>query len=128
MRALEALRAANQQAISEDPVEVSIQRVSLVDDGAGGRLKEESAPAPFIGRIYTGQGRGTLPRVLLTEAAGARLATLGLLAPWDADVQAGSDVEDAFEAAGRRYRVRQVTPRLWRGEVYALHCVLEEVA
>ena len=128
MTALEALRAANAQAIDEDPVEIAIHRVQFVDDGAGGRLKEESAPAPFTGRVYTGQGRGTFLRALLTEAGKATLAPFGLLAPWDADAQAGSDVEDTFEAAGRRYRVRQVTPRLWRGEVYALHCVLEEVA
>lgn len=128
MTTLEALRAANTQAISEDPVEVAIHRVAFVDDGAGGRLKEEATPAPFVGRVYTGQGRGGAPRILLAEAGGTRLAPLGLLAPWDADVRAGSNVEDTFEAAGRRYRVRQVIPRLWRGETYALHCVLEEVA
>ncbi|HHY95088.1 MAG TPA: hypothetical protein GX513_08780, partial [Firmicutes bacterium] len=63
-----------------------------------------------------------------TEAGLVQLAPWLLLAPWDADVRAGSDVEDTFTVGGRRYRVVSMIRRAWLGEVYGLHAELEEVS
>lgn len=124
MSIIEVLRNAHTRLINESPVMITIHRVEYVDDGAGGRYKRESDLAAFSGRIAPTR-RG---RMIITEAGQAREADALLLAPWDADLRAGTGVEDTFFANGRRYRVQQVTVRRWKGEAYAIQADLQEVS
>lgn len=125
MTTIEALRDATVRAIAENPIQVVIHRVEYQDDGAGGRIKFEVDLPAFTGRLVPSRSRSFGYQ---TEAGLVQLAPWVLLAPWDADLRAGSDVEDTFAAGGRRYRVVRVIPRAWRGEVYTLHAELEEVS
>jgi len=117
---LKALRDAHARAIAEDPVEITIHRVELVDDGAGGHIKQETDLPPFTGRVVPSR---TQPRVVVTEAG--RFATYDwlLLAPHDADVRVG----DTFTADGRAFRVARVIDRRLGGEPFAVQAYLEEV-
>lgn len=123
MTTLDLMRQTHQALINENLVSVTVHRVEYLDDAAGGRYKRESDLPAFIGRLVPGQSR----QVIDTEAGQVQEASMLLLAPWDADVRAGSDVQDTFTANGRSYRVRQVTPRRWQGEVYGVQAALEEV-
>ncbi len=125
MTTIEALRDATTRAIAENPVQVAIRRVEYADDGAGGRVKAEADVPVFAGRLVPSRFRGLSRQ---NEAGTVQLAPWVLLAPWNADVRAGSDVQDTFEAGGKRYRIVRVIRRAWQGEVYALHAELEEVS
>lgn len=121
---LEILRASSAGIIAESPVSVLIHRIEYTDDGVGGRAETETFPPAFTGRLVPrAQGRRTQ-----AEAGIAAIDSLLLLAPWDADVRAGSDVEDTFELAGHRYRITIVTPRTWQRSVYSIHAEVEEVS
>ena len=110
--------------IDEDPVEITVHRVQYMDDGAGGRVAQESDLPPFTGRLVP--SRQGEQRATQNEAGEIQLARWTLIAPWDADLQAGSNVQDSFSVNGRRFRVRRVIVRKWRGETYAVHAALEE--
>jgi len=125
MGVLETLRDATTRLISENPVEITVHRVTYIDDGAGGRLKEETDLAPFVGRLVASRRD---VRSLAGEAGAVEVARFLLIAPHTADLRAGSDVEDTFEVGGRQYRIRQVIPRAWQGDVYAVHAAVEEVS
>jgi len=125
MGVLETLRDATTRLIAENPVEITVHRVTYVDDGAGGRIKEETDLAPFVGRLVASRRE---VRSLADEAGAVEVARFLLIAPWDADLQAGSDVQDSFETDGQTYRVRQVIPRAWQGQTYAVHAAVEEVS
>lgn len=126
MTDLEILRRDHAALISEAATTVAVHRVTYVDDGAGGRIKQESEPSSFTGRLVP-QGASRGAQVLFSEGGHAQLSGMVLLAPWDADLRAGSDVEDSFAANSRRYRVRRVTVRRLGADAYAVHAALEEV-
>lgn len=125
MTTIEALRDVTARMIAENPVQVVVHRVEYLDDGAGGRVKLESDLPAFAGRLVPSRSRAFGRQ---TEAGLAQLAPWVLLAPWDADLQSGSDVEDTFTVGSRCYRIIRVTRRAWQGEVYALHAELEEIS
>lgn len=125
MTTIAALRDATARAIAENPIVVAVHRVEYADDGAGGRVKLESDLPAFTGRLLPSWFRGLSRQ---NEAGTVQLAPWVLLAPWNADLQAGSNVQDTFEAGGKRYRIVRVIPRAWQGQVYALHAELEEIS
>lgn len=120
MSALEALRNAHARAIAEDPVEIVLHRVEVVDDGAGGNAKQEIDLPPFTGRLVPSR---TQPRVVVSEAGRASTFDWMLLAPHDADVRVG----DTFTVNGRTFRVARVIDRRLGGEPFAVQAYLEEV-
>lgn len=126
MTTLEALREAHARAIAENPVEVAVHRVAWWDDGEGGRSKAESDLPPFNGRLVPGRQERYGPDQ--DEAGIVQRRRMMLLAPHDADLRAGSDIEDTFAAGGRRYRVTWVTRRYYRSEIYAVQADVEEVS
>lgn len=121
MSTLKALRDAHARAIAEDPVEITIHRVELVDDGAGGHIKQETDLPPFTGRVVPSR---TQPRAVVTEAGPLSTFDWLLLAPHDVDIRVG----DTFVAREKTFRVRRVVDRRLAGEVFAVHAYLEEVA
>jgi len=122
---LEALRDAHARAIAENPVEVTVHRVEFADDGEGGRQRTETDLAPFTGRLVPSRQQRFGPDQ--DEAGLAWRRRMVLLAPHDADLRAGSGVEDTFTIDGTAYRVVWVTKRCYRGEVYAVQADAEEV-
>jgi hypothetical protein len=122
---LESLRDATVLLIAENPISITVRRVELKDDGAGGRYKEESDLASFAGRLVPSKQQVQKHQ---NEAGEIQFAGWMLIAPWDADVKAGSDMEDTFIADNQKYRVERVIQRRYQGDVYAVHAVLEEVS
>lgn len=125
MGVLEAMRDATARIIAENPVSITVHRVEMKDDGAGGRYKEESDLASFAGRLAPSKQQQVQKRQ--NEAGEIQFAGWMLIAPWDVDVKAGSDVEDTFLAKGKHYKVIRVMPRAYQGEVYAVHAAVDEV-
>jgi hypothetical protein len=122
---IQALRDIAIRLIAENPIQVSIHRVEYVDDGAGGRIKQESDLPAFVGRVVPSrQGQG---QNYQNEAGGLLVSDWLLIAPWDADLRAGSGITDSFATGSHTYRVTRVMPRGYHGELYAIHAILEEV-
>jgi len=117
---LQALRDAHTRAIAENPVDIAIHRVEVVDDGAGGNLRQEIDLPPFVGRVVPSRIQ---PRLNVTEAGQLRTFDWLLLAPHDADVRVG----DTFTAHGKVFRIKRVIDRRLAGEVFAVHAYAEEV-
>lgn len=125
MKVLKALRDATTMSIQENPVEIAIHRVEFVDDGAGGRVPQESDLPAFIGRLVPSRQSY---RHGQNEAGEMQTADWILIAPWNADIKSGSNVEDTFIVERREYRVMRVIPRMWQSEVYAINVLVEEVS
>jgi len=121
MNTLKALREAHARAIAENPVDIVIHRVEVVDDGAGGHIKEETDLPPFVGRVVPSR---TQPRLNVTEAGQLRTFDWLLLAPHDADVKVG----DTFTVREQTFRVARVIERRLGGEVFSVQADLEEVS
>lgn len=126
MKALKALRDSTARSIQENPVEITIHRIEFVDDGAGGRMSQESVLSAFTGRLVP--FRQSRQNNSQNEAGQLQAAGWILIAPWDATLKHGSDIEDTFAVDGRTYRVVRVIQRMWQGEIYAVHAVVEEVS
>lgn len=124
MDTLNALRAANQKSIQENPVEIAIHRVLFLPDSAGGRQKQEEDLPLFQGRIVPSKQQ---TKKRQDEAGEMQISAWMLIAPWDADIKAGSGVTDTFQVNGRSFRVVRVIPRKFIGRVYSVHAVLDEV-
>ncbi len=124
MDTLKALRAANQRTIQENPVDVTIHRVLFLPDGAGGRQKQEEDIPPFQGRIMPSKQQ---LKKRQDEAGEMQISAWTLIAPWDADIKAGSNVIDTFQVNGRSFRVVRVIPRKFIGKAYSIQAVLDEV-
>lgn len=124
MDTLNAMRVANQRTIQENPVEISIHRVLFLPDGAGGRQKQEEDLPPFQGRIVPSKQQ---IKKRQDEAGDLRISAWILIAPWDADIKAGSDVIDTFRVNGQNFKVVRVIHRKHAGIVYSIQAVLDEV-
>ncbi len=120
------LRTLRDKAIGTNPVTVQIQRTVFTDDGAGGKVAALAAPQPalFVGRLFT-----TSPDLQRTvsDAGPKEVTDWGLLAPWNADIRHGPDIEDVFTIAQGTFRVRQVIPVYANGELVVQQVALEEV-
>jgi len=127
LSALKALRDATARSIQENPIEIAIHRVEYVDDGAGGRVSQENDLPAFVGRLAP-SGQSHRHDQSQNEAGIIQTADWMLIAPWDADIRHGSNVEDTFTVEERKYRVMRVIPRKWKGNVYAIHALVEEVS
>ena len=126
MNALQALMDATIRTINEHPAEITIHRLEYQNDDSGGRDTQESDLAPFTARLVPSRQDRQIR--LQDEAGKMQLSGWILIAPWDADIKHGSNVEDAFTAAGVKYRVLRVIPRKINGDTYAIHAVVEEVS
>ena len=50
-----------------------------------------------------------------------------LLAPWDADIQAGTEVKDSFIHDDERYEIKAVNSQSIHGQVVGKQCLIERV-
>lgn len=122
LRAVSALRKAVDMAIRENPVPIAIEREERVSDGAGGyRTVRRTLPA-FQARLVQPRERPSDTQ----EPVARRASRWLLLAPADADLRAGADPSDRFEALGKRFVVREVRPLTFRGVVYGYEAECEE--
>lgn len=120
MSTLKALRDAHLRLISENPTQVTVTRATYTRRETGGRAKQETTLPTFTGRLLP---RTSPPADRQTEAGARTTFAWTLLAPYDADLQVG----DQLEADGRTYRVQRVIERQLGVQVYAKQALLEEV-
>lgn len=118
------LRRANQQLIDENPLAVVIQREEFVQALDGGRVSRVQTFPPFWGRLVPSKQQTGVSQ---TESGEIQRSAWVLIAPWDADIRAGSGVTDTFQGYGRNFRVVRVIPRRYREQLYAIHASIEEM-
>lgn len=114
-------------AIQQNPTTIIIHRTEKID--AGGYFEEiESEVGPFTVRIY--QYGTSVPQEVSTLAGTKQVdRTWGMLMDYEADVKAGSNVLDEFEAPGiGRFQVLEVYPQVVKGELVGYQVALEKVS
>ncbi|MBB6673014.1 hypothetical protein H7C19_20235 [Cohnella nanjingensis] len=112
--------------IAQNPVEILLERTSKVRAG-GGYRDEKSSHGPFTVRIYMASSAGANEK---SSTVGTKnvSATFSLLADASADIRAGTDVTDRFEAAGvGSFEVSDVVPIMLQGEICGYQVKLEKV-
>lgn len=122
LRAVSTLQTAIDLAIRENPVPIAIEREERVSDGAGGYRTAKRTLPPFQGRLVQPRERPSDTQ----EPVARRASRWLLLAPADADLQAGADPSDRFEAMGKRFVVREIRPLTFRGVVCGYEAECEE--
>jgi hypothetical protein len=129
MDSLAALREGTRAVINANPATIVIKRLTLVNDGMGGKVATPATPvtlAGFTGRLVPSKAR--TDQGLMVKDSGAQMQTnWNLICPHTADVRHGSDVEDTFTLGGKHYKVQAVIPRAYKGQLYRLVCFLQEV-
>lgn len=122
MDAIDAMIAATNNLIAENPSEISIHRTEYIEDENGGRKKVEITLPPFSGRLVPSAAK---PQMVRDEAGGLVRASWTLIAPSEADIRVGSDVEDTFIVNGQTFKVVGVIYRKWHDQAYAIHAEAE---
>ncbi len=114
-------------AIQQNPTTITIHRTEKID--MGGYFEEvESEVGPFVVRIYQ---YGTWVAQEVSTLAGTKQVdrTWGMLMDYEADVKAGPNVLDEFEASGMgRFQVLEVYPQKVKGEIVGYQVALEKVS
>lgn len=113
--------------IQQNPVKIIIQRTEKMDKG--GYFEEiESEVGPFVVRIY--QYGTWVPQEVNTLAGTKQVdRTWGMLADWQADIKAGSNVLDEFDVPGvGRFQTLEVYPQVVKGELVGYQVALEKVS
>lgn len=111
--------------IEQNPSEILIHRTEKRK--GGGYIEEvESDVGPFVVRIFVSQSNTNQKVVTL---AGEKQVDryFGLLADYEADIQAGTDVKDEFEAMGMRFLVKAIYPQTIQGQIVGYQGELERV-
>ena len=112
-------------AIQQNPVEITIKRIEKVRSG-GAYQEVESDKGPFTVRIYS--KRTLMPQEISTYVGKKQVDTnYGMLADEDADIKAGPNVIDSFEAYGQTFQVVDVRPQVCQGEIVGYQAALERV-
>lgn len=120
MNAAQARRNVERN-IARNPTSIELKRIVDVDDGAGGSYKGEvELPAQTM-RIFMS---GMSQQKVVSEGGQLQVQRWGLLAKWDADIQA----DDTFDVDSRQFRVRSISPARTGGQVVSLQVDLEEVS
>lgn len=114
-------------AIQQNPATITINRTEKTD--LGGYFEEtKTEVGPFVVRIY--QQSSGVPREVSTLAGTKQVdGAWGMLADWQADIRAGANVQDEFEAPGLgRFQVLEVHQQFVSGELVGHQAVLERVS
>ena len=114
-------------AIQQNPASITIRRTEKVD--MGGYFDEVvSQHGPFTVRIF--QQRSGIPQEIST-LAGTKQTDRGwsLLAGPEAEIKAGANILDEFEAAGLgNFQVLAVYPQIVQGQIVGYQADLEKVS
>lgn len=113
--------------IQQNPVEITIQRTEKVD--MGGYFDEvESEHGPYTVRIFQ---RGMQLPLEVSNLGGTKQTDRGwgLLAGYEAEIKAGSNVLDEFEVDSLgKFQVLAVYPQIIQGQVVGYQADLEKVS
>lgn len=111
--------------IEQNPVEITIHRTEKRK--GGGYIEEvETDVGPFSVRIFVSSSSS--PQSVVTLAGEKQVDRyFGLLADFEADIQAGTNVKDEFEAMGMKFLVKSVYPQIINGQIVGYQGELERV-
>ena len=113
------------KAIARNPSAIVITRYPLIDNGLGGSCRDtqnpQTLPTQDVRIFMTSWGS---PRTSTSEGGVIQIQKWGLLARWDADIEK----EDEFTIDNQTFRVVDVNPIRYLGEVVSLQVELEEVS
>ena len=114
-------------AIQQNPTTITIHRTEKVDQG--GYFEEvESKHGPYTVRIFQ---RGMQIPLEVSNLGGTKQTDRGwgLLAGYEAEIKAGSNVLDEFEVDGLgKFQVLAVYPQIIQGQVVGYQADLEKVS
>ncbi|NPV30637.1 MAG: hypothetical protein HPY58_13520 [Firmicutes bacterium] len=113
--------------IQQNPTQVTINRTEKVPQD-GGFAEVTSTKGPFTVRIFPAGSRSP---GLVSDLPGRKLEddTWGLLADYTADIQAGPNVVDEFDAPGLgHFRVTAVYPQVVQGQLVGYQADLKKVS
>lgn len=110
--------------ISQNPTEVVIQRKGKLREN-GKIVEVEEVLEPQTMRLYVSGGSGSVVIDTVGEYQSDRYYKL--LASYDADIKAHTEVKDSFYLEGVKYEVKDVFPQSIHGEVVGKQCVIERV-
>lgn len=125
MSLVEMRRKHTKWSIEQNPVEIMIHRTKK--NRMGGYIKDvESEVGPFTVRIFV--SKSSSPQTVTTLAGEKQVDRyFGLLADYQADIQAGTNVKDEFEANGMKFLVKAVYPQTINNQVVGYQCEIERV-
>lgn len=114
-------------AIQQNPVEITIQRTEKVEAG-GGFDEVQSEHGPYTVRVF--QKGSSIPQEISTLAGTKQVDEgWGLLADYQADLQAGPNVKDEFDVPGLGHCVvAAVFPQKVQGQIVGLQAIIEKVS
>lgn len=112
-------------SISNNPVNITITRTEKTET-EGHFTESTSQIGPFTVRIFQA-GEGVKTETHLVGTKGIDTGW-GLLADWQADLQAGPNVRDEFEVPGLGFfAINSVYPQIVLGQVAGYQAELEKV-
>lgn len=125
MNIVELRRKNTKFSIEQNPTEIKIKRTEKKK--MGGYIDEiESDVGPFIVRIFN--SNASSPQKVTTLAGEKQVDRyFGLLADFEADIQAGTDVKDEFDAMGMKFFVKAIYPQIINNEIVGYQGELERV-
>lgn len=110
--------------INQNPSEIVIERKGQKrENGKIVNVNETLEPQKM--RVYVSGGSENV----IVETIGERQIDryYRLLAPWDADIQADTEVKDSFVHNGETYEVKSVNPQSINGHAVGIQCLVERV-
>lgn len=126
MSELELRRRTHKALIDENPMTITIQRVEKVAAG-GGFSEVHGQRGPYTVRVFAKRSN---PQPVADLAGRKQVdAGWGLLADYQADLKAGPNVKDEFDAQGLgHFLIANVHPLLYQGSVVGYQADLERVS
>lgn len=124
MNLVEMRRKHTAWSISQNTSDIVIERKGKRrENGKIVDVNETLEPQEM--RIYVSGGSENV----IVETIGERQIDrhYRLLAPWDADIQAGTEVKDSFVHNGEKYEVKSVNPQSVNALVVGIQCLIERV-
>ena len=113
-------------SIGQNPVSITITRTEKVP-ADGGFNEQISTKGPFTVRLY----QQTVSRSTqdISVPAGSKKVDKGwgMLADYLADVKAGTDIIDEFDAIGGHFKIVNVNPQIVNNQAVGYQCDLERV-
>ena len=125
MNFVEMRRKHTKWNIKQNPTTITINRT--IKKKTKGYIDEQNIDVgPFVVRIFN--SGSSSPQVVTTLAGEKQTDTyFGILADFEADIQASTTVKDEFEVDGIRYLVKAIYPQKINSEIVGYQGELERV-